>query len=60
MIIIIVVFIYVQDQHHGILLEITQQDYAQYFVQKDYMQIVIQEHDNVFLYVQELMIFMVM
>ncbi len=60
MIIIIVVFINAQGLRLGILLEIILQDYVQYFALKDYMLIAIQEQDNVFLFVQELMIFMVM
>lgn len=60
MITITVVYIYVQVLHHGIHLEIIQQDFVQYFVHRDFMQTVIQEQDNVWVHVQEVMIFMVM
>ena len=54
-----VVYIYAQDQLPGILLETIHQNFAQYFVLKDFMQTVTQEQDNVLPLVQEHMTFTV-
>ena len=57
MITTIAVYIYAQDQLLGILLETIHQNFAQYFVQRVFMQTVTQERDNVLLLVQEHMTF---
>ena len=54
----IAVFIYAQDQLHGIHLETTLQGYAQFSVAKDFMLIVILEPVNVCLYVLAHMTYM--
>lgn len=54
-----VVYIYAQDQHLGILLETIQQNFALYFVLRDFMQTVTQEQDNALLLAQEHMTFTV-
>lgn len=59
-IIIIAVFIYVQDLFHGIHLVIVLLGYVRYCVHKIIMPINLLEHDNVNLYVQVLMMLLVM
>jgi len=54
-----VVYIYAQDQLLGILLETIRQNFALYFVLRDFMQTVTQEQDNALILAQGHMIFMV-
>lgn len=54
-----VVYIYAQDQPLGILLETIRQNFARYFVLRDFMQTATQEQDNALLLVQGHMTFTV-